>query len=190
MLRSILLYLTVLTCNLSLAQTNSILTYELINDKIASDSLSFYGFQMFWKSTTIWKEEILELKDSVHFRTTLVVDSNENELYRYQSWYGDSLRREPISLNDTELLQLSKTSTEKKWKRKEIDKTVQFTRSDEKKEGKRFFKISRPIFFDKQQQAILTFYLVNENAERYFIQIYKIDNTGEWKLVYEYLASI
>ncbi|MCC5917540.1 MAG: hypothetical protein JJU02_09480 [Cryomorphaceae bacterium] len=190
MLKPVLLFLTVLTCNLSHAQTNSILTYELINDKIASDSLSFYGFKMFWKSTTIWKEEILELKDSVHFRTTLIVDSNENELYRYQSWYGDSLRREPISLNDTELLQLSKTSTEKKWRRKKIDKTVQFTRSDEKKEGKRFFKISRPIFFDEQQQAILTFYLVNENAERYFIQVYKRDDTGKWILVYKYLAWV
>ena len=189
MIRSILLFLTVLTCNLLLAQTNSKLTYELINDKISSDSFALNGFKMSLKSTVITKGEILMLRDSVHFITTVVLDNN-NELYRYQSWYGDSLRNGPISLSETELLQLSKTTNEKKWRRKNIDEAVKFIHSEKKKPGNRYFKISSPIFFDEQQQAILIFYLVNEYAERYFIQIYKRDETGKWKLDYESLVWV
>lgn len=156
MIRSILLFLTVLTCNLLLAQTNSKLTYELINDKISSDSFALNGFKMSLKSTVITKGEILMLRDSVHFITTVVLDNN-NELYRYQSWYGDSLRNGPISLSETELLQLSKTTNEKKWRRKNIDEAVKFIHSEKKNLENGILKSQVPFFSTNNSRPFLFF---------------------------------
>lgn len=185
-----IMILAILTSIYSHSQTENRLTYELINEKIASDSLLNFGFKFLRKSFPISEEEVLSLSDSSHYTLTYVVDSNATKLYEFRSWYGDSLRTLPISLNKNELTQLNNSDKYTKWELKQITPELRFTRSIKKRKGKKFFAISRPIFFNDQKAAILVFYLVNENTERCFLQIYQKDDSSKWEKYYDYLLWI
>jgi hypothetical protein len=172
---------------MSFGQTERQITYELINDKIISDSLSVYGFKMFWKNISASEEDVLSLEDSSHYMKTIILDSNKNRIDEYRSWYGDNSRNHPIYLSDQILLGINMKNSKKKWNPNRISSDVAISRSMKKGSGKRFFAFSNPLFFDDQKGAILTFYIVNEYAERYFIQVYMKNKKGKWIKYYDRL---